>query len=847
MVKTSPRTRASFLQLITIAWRDARGSRMKALLYALSMAVGIAGLVAMMSFGLDLSKALDGKARELLGADLVLSGRQPFTQKVDALQSSLGGEVAEQIRFATMAHFLESDEVLLARVRAIEGNYPFYGTLETQPVQAAQDFRHGAYALVDATLMDRVGAKVGQEIRLGKATFKIAGILIDTPGESASAALMGPRIYIPKSQVEATELIQFGSRVFYSRAFRLDESKDIDSWVEAQKETLKQERLRAETVASLEVQLGESMAQLRDFLSLAACLALLLGGLGVASAVHYHLQQKAKQIAVMRCLGARLNQVLTVYLLQVGFLTLIATLVGVGIGVAFQFYLPILVKDFIPFDFEPSLQPAALAMSVGWGFLLCLALALAPLLGVRHISPIASIRVSDDNPQRRDGFTWLAYGGMALLWGLFAFVQTGSLKIAGWFLLGLITSMLLLLFVARLLAFLARKLLVFKLPFSMRYGIAGLFRPQNHTTMLTVILGTGVFLLVILAGSRTLLLKQFDTALAGDRPNFIAFDIQVDQVEGVKAVFEQEGIAYETPIPLVPMRLAEINGRSVEALMDSDIPSWMLQREYRSTYRSKSVETEELVKGKWVAEADDTEPIPVSLDADLAEVFQVDVGDAMVVNVMGVPLELQITSLRKIQWQSMQPNFYMVFPEGVLNEAPQMFLLTANLSGPAEVGRLQKMLIKQFPNVTCVDMTRIAKNIESILSKAAAIVAFLAGLCVLTGILLMGSSLWNTAFQRLGEHALLQTLGAKKAQVQRVALAEFLLLGGFSAAAGAILGGIATWALGRFLFDLEVAIPWIPILAPLVILPAFTAIVGYLSQLSLSSKPRYAVLRQETT
>lgn len=837
----------STVTLLRISWRDARGSYGKAVLYAMSMAVGIASLVAMMSFGANLASAIDGKAKELLGADLVISGREPFEPELAALTDSMRGEVAEQLRFATMARFLKQDQATLARVRGIEGSYPFYGVLETEPPQAAQDFRNGAKALVDASLMDRFEAAIGDKIQLGQATFTIVGALLDTPGESASAAMMGPRIYIPKEWVAKTELIQFGSRVFYSRAFKLDPGQNADGWVEANKQALNDARLRVETVASLEEQLGQSMAQLRDFLTLAACLALLLGGLGVASAVHYHLKQKAQQIAVMRCLGAKLSQVAVIYLGQVTVLMGMATCAGVGLGVAIQFYLPSLIQDFVPFDFQPSLQPVALMIAVGWGIVLCAGLAIAPLLAIRHISPLATMRVAEATEAKRDKLAMASYAGIALVWWLFAWFQSESWTIASWFLGGLLASLGLFLLVAKTLAMLARKMLVLNLPFTLRYGIASLFRPSNHTAVLTMVLGMGVFLIVILAGSRALLLGQFDAALSGDRPNFIAFDIQADQVEGVQAQFKNAGIEARSPIPLVPMRLAEIKGVPVESLMGGDIPEWMLQREYRSTYRTDQTSTETMTEGSWVSHASfDEQPVPISLDADLAKVFELGVGDAMVVDVMGIPLEVSIANLRKIQWESMQPNFYMVFPEGVLNDAPQMFLIPANTKDAAEVGRIQRELVKAYPNVTCVDMARLAENIESIISKAAMIVEFLATLCVLTGLLLMGSSLWNSRYQRMGEHALLQTLGARKPQIRKVALAEFLLLGVFSAISGAFLGGVATWALARFLFKLSTGMVYWPMILPLIGLPIFTAVVGYLGLRGSGKKAMYTVLREES-
>ncbi|CAM2066252.1 FtsX-like permease family protein [Sulfidibacter corallicola] len=827
------------------AWRDGRGSFGKASLYALSMALGIATLVALGSFGADLSQALQGQTKTLLGADLVVYSRQPFSEKAEKVVAPIPATTAEIRRFATMAYFPAHDQALLCRIRAVGGGFPFYGELVTEPAEAAQTYRDGPNLLVDGSLLERVGAKVGEKLRLGEFEFTIAGKLVSTPGVPPAASLLGPRVYMPLEYVEQTNLIQRGSRVFYSKAFRLDEAYDVDAWIKQNKEDLREERLSWSTVAQRRQQIGDDMNNLSAFLSLTALLTLLLGGLGVAGAVHYHVQQKLRQIAVLRCLGATTAQVVTVYLLQVMAMTLTAVLLGTLMGVGLQYYLPTLVRDLFPVAYEPAFQPEAVGLAVGWGFLLSFLLALAPLAAIRRVSPLVSFRLFLA-PAGRDWVQIACYGLVLLTWLGFAMVRTQSVKTGFLFLGGLLAAVAVLYATAKLLGWGARRLAAAGLPFTWRHGLSSLFRPHNQTAVLMVILGMGIFLVAVLAGARAMLLGQFTTAIGQDKPNFIAFDIQADQLDGVLEVVRDNQMSPQNVTPILAMRLERIKGVSIKELLATDIPEWALRREYRSTYRGSLSETEELVAGEWISEVDpDVSPVPVSFEIEQAEMLGLSLGDTLVVDVMGIPIEAQVTSLRKVAWQSMQPNFYMLFPEGYFENAPQMFLFTTRTENPEQVAALQRDLVKKYPNVSCADLTQLVLSFDKILDKAASMVRFLAGLCMLTGLVLLASALWNSRYQRMGEQALLRTLGAGRRQVALMTLAEYFLLGVLATLTGLTLALVASWALGTFLFQVTPFPDLAAVVLPALLLPPLTVVMGYLSHRGLWDVPAIQVLREE--
>jgi putative ABC transport system permease protein len=587
------------------------------------------------------------------------------------------------------------------------------------------------------------------------------------------------------------------------------------------------------------------MGNLGRYLGLVACLALLLGGLGVAGAVHYHIKQKVRQVAVLRCIGATLGQVAAVFIIQVMAMALLATLVGIFLGTAIQRLLPLFLADFIPFDLTIQVRPRAMLVATAWGLSMSLLLALAPLIGIRRVSPLLSFR-PDPAVIGRDRLALAAYVGVALTWWAFAWAQTGSALRAATFIGALLFCILSLFLTARLLGVLARRLLSPRLPFAWRHGLANLFRPHNQTSVFLIILGMGVFLISILIGSRAMLLGQFEDRSYQERPNFIAFDIQTDQVDGVRETMVANGLPAGEPIPIIPMRLASLKGTPIAELAAKDIPDWSLQREYRSTYRAILQETEQITAGQWIptSTVGDT-PIPVSIEQDIAEILKLTLDDELTVDVLGIVLQLRIASIRKVNWQSMQPNFYLVFPTGVLEQAPGMFLMTSRTEGPASVAKLQRDLVLRYPNVSCVDMTGFVHTLTGVLDRAAAVVRFLAGLCILTGLVMLASAVWSGRYERLGEFALLRTLGATGRQLAQVVLTEYFLLGLFASITGLILAIGANWALARFLFEVAPFPEPEVLLFPVLILPLLTLTLGYLSLRGVWRVAPREVLRAE--
>jgi putative ABC transport system permease protein len=833
-----------------MAWRDTRTSRGRLLLFAVSIVLGVAGLAANGSLGKNLEEAVAAQSKTLLGADLSLSSRRPFTNGEETLFDSLGGEQSRETAFSTMLYFPKGGGTRLVSARALGGSFPWYGRLETDPPEAVTEFRQGRGAIVEQDLLYQFGAKVGDTIRLGKLTLPIVGALRKVPGEAAALATVSPRVYFPMADLSATGLLGGASLAQYKIYFKFPETTNVEQLVTNITPQLDRFRLDSDTVAKRQRNLGNAMDNFYNFLNLAGLAVLILGGVGVAGGIHGHVKQKLRTVAILRCLGGCVAPVFSIYLAQGIVLGLVGAALGAGIGLVVPLALPGLLGDFMPVNV--TFQPAwlAVARAAGIGFTVCLLFCILPLLAVRRVSPWVALRVtfetaSSPDPLRRVIFALLA----AIVLG-FAFFGSHNHRAALGFVGGIAAAFLLLAATARALTALARKLTRPNLPFVLRQGLSNLHRPDNRTQLLLLSLGLGAFLLVGIYLVQHTLMSDLIIPGAGNA-NAVLFDIQSDQKESVAKLIRSLGLPVLDELPIVTMRISSINGRSVESLLvgheTNTAPSWPLRREYRSTYSDHLRDAEKVIAGQWIPQANvnNNSPVPISVEEGIAKELHVNLGDEIVFDVQGVPVKTVIASLREVDWRRTEPNFFMLFPRGVLEDAPSMNVLVTRVDSSAQSALMQRSVVNAFPNVSVIDLTLILQTVDAIIAKVSLVIRFMALFTVLTGVLVMVGALVSGHFQRVQECVLLRTLGASGGQIFRILTVEYLSLGLLAALVGILLALAAAWALAAFAFEVPFAPPIWPLLAALVAVPALTLTTGLLMSRGILNQPPLAVLRAE--
>ena len=654
-----------------LAWRDSRRNRGRLLLFISSIIVGIAALVAINSFSENLQKDINGQARELLGADLALNGLTPPTPAVKHVLDSINGEQTRLVSFISMAYFPKQNGTRLVNVKAVNGQYPFYGTLETEPLKAANEFQNGRKALIDKTLQIQFNLNIGDSIKIGDRMYAIIGHIISAPGRAGIGASVAPAVFVALNELDSLNLLQRGSRVEYSFLYKLNKNIILEKDLKNLKTTLEPEKYRLETVSDRKKSTGNSFGQLTDFLNLVGFIALLLGCIGVASAVNIYVKDKLPTVAILRTLGASGQQAFWIYLLQISIMGLGGALLGAALGTAVQQVLPIVLKDFLPIEnvsSDPSIS--AILQGIITGFAVSILFALLPLLQIRKTSPLRVLRSGFEEAE--SGRDYLRYGIIALI-GLFIFMftylQTRSIQSSFIFIFGIAIALGLLTAVAWGLMRLLRSKILRGGHFSIRQSIANLYRPQNQTLTLVVSIGLGTMLITTLFLIQNLLLKQISFAGSGNQPNMILFDIQSEQKDSVAQLVNAQQMPLLQRVPIVTIRLEEIDGISrAKYLKDttSNVPKMVYEREYRVTYRDTLISSEKMVEGSLPQPTRLPDgSIGVTIESRWAADMHVKIGSKMTFNVQGALIKTTLTGIREVDFARVQTNFLVLFPTGV--------------------------------------------------------------------------------------------------------------------------------------------------------------------------------------
>ncbi|MGE5100392.1 MAG: ABC transporter permease, partial [Deltaproteobacteria bacterium] len=677
-------------QLFALAWRESRTARRRLLLYMSSISLGVAALVAIDSFSENVIQSVHEQSRALLGGDVMMTRNAPRTKAVDSLIDSLtrrGAATTTATNFVSMALVQRSGGTRLVQVHAVAPGYPFYGQITTDPDKAWSSLQSDHNVVVDPSLLISLDARIGDTLSLGNAKFLISGTLKSVPGDVGISAAIGPRVYIPERYVGETGLLVFGSRAEYETLFKLPPTISAETMP-----ARFSRRLLAGTNGSVraagynESRLASAIDQLHDYLAIVGLVALLLGGIGVASGVHAFVMQKIDPVAILRCLGATSSQVLAIYTVQAAVMGFIGALVGVVLGIGIQFLMPYGLKDFLPVDVQVTLAPSAIFLGLGIGVWVALLFALRPLVALRRVSPLQALRREPDadalGRARRDPLRILlslAIAVSVLELGL-SRANTVQRGLAFTFAIGAAIGILWL--TAAGLSWAARHSFRPSWPFPIRQGIASLYRPGNQTRSVILALGFGVFLMGTLYQVQHNILSSLDLRLGEARANVVFFDVQESQRLGIDSIIRASHDELIDETPIVPMRIAAINGRptaEIIAELERQRPNrpnranappardsaggrnggrrqWPLRYEFRATFRDTVTASEHIVSGTWFNLRRTDSIGEVSLDVGVAKDIGVKLRDTITWNVQGVLIPTLVTSMREVKWQTFSPN-----------------------------------------------------------------------------------------------------------------------------------------------------------------------------------------------
>jgi len=850
MKETAKKLKISWIWLLKMAWRDGKASWKKLTLFMASIILGIAALVSIQSFSDNLKRNIALQSKSLMGCDFKIDSNKVPNEIVTAIMDSLGGPDAREINFASMATFPNHEGTKFVEIRGIEGDFPFYGNMETEPKEVAKSYQDKGEAIVDATVMLQLGLNVGDSIKIGNISLPIGGSLKSLAGSSSLFSAIAPPVVIPYRFIDATGLIQPGSRLDYEFYFVAKPTTNLDQLDKAIDERLDKEDYDLDIHTSTSERLGRRYDNFGKFLNLVAFIALLLGCVGIASAVHIYIKEKLRSVAILKCLGATKRQTFLIYLIQIAFVGLLSGILGTLIGLGLQQVFPVFFQELLPVEVEITLVPKTILTGISLGVFMSILFALYPLIGTIYISPLQALRIQEDNNSRSRKSGVLVLALIFIFIFLFAYWLLQRFSFALAFLTGIIVTFSILSGTGHLFMKAIKKFFPHSWGFVSRMSLLNLYRPQNQTLILIVTIGVGTFLISTLYFSKDLLLEQASIESKTNSANMILLDIQNEQVKDVAYTLINNSNPVIDNIPIVTMRMHSIKGKTINEIREDTtvhVNRWILSHEFRATYRDSLIDSETLKSGKFTPKVTSTEVIPISVSDNLADDAKVTLGDTIVFNVQGVMMHTVVGSIRTVDWSRMQPNFTVLFPAGVLENAPQFRVLTTHVADEKASALLQQEVVYNFPNVSILDLRQILSIVEKLLDKIGYVINFMAFFSILTGIIVLLGAVRTSKHQRIRESVLLRTIGAKSHQILKIIALEYTYLGVIGSLTGVLLSLIGSQLLAIWIFDA----PFRPSIIPFVVLfPVITLMVltiGMLNSRSVIKNSPLEVLRKENS
>ena len=797
--------------------RDARAGELRLLVAALVVAV--AALTAVGFFADRVRLALEREANQLLGADLLLTADHPWPPSVAAQAREHGLALAETRTFPSMVR--QGQGAQLAELKAVSERYPLRGSLRIADRQGAADAPAGGIPppgtiWIDERLASALSSEVGDVISVGQQSLRVGAVLTLEPDRGVNFFSVAPRLLMNLADLPATALVQPGSRISHRLLLAGEASVVAAFRSRIEKSLARGERIEDAQNARPEIRAALDRAQ--KFLGLSALLTVVLAAVAVALASRRYMQRHLDPCAVMRCLGATQGFLSRVFFAQFALLGLLSALLGCVLGYLAHFALYAWLAPFLATPLpQPGLLPALQGSVIG--VLLLFGFSLPPLLQLKQVSTLRVLRREFSRgglppASLLGGYTL----GLAALAGLMFWVA-GEIRLGAYVVGGFSAALLLFALIARAairVAALARG--GARSPSGQggvgwRYGLASLERRSLASVVQIVALSLGLMALLLLTVTRNDLLDAWQRAIPPEAPNRFVVNIQPDQLDGVRRAFADDQVAAEFA-PMVRARLARVNGTEISpASFADERAKRLIDREFNLSYRTDLPQGNATTAGRWFSAADAGQGV-ASVEDGLAKTLGLKVGDRLEFVVAGETVKMQVLGLRKLNWDSMRVNFFVLTPPAVLEGYPASWITSFYLA--PERADFVNRLIGAFPNLTVVDVAAIVRQLQAIIDQVAQAVQFVFLFTLAAGIIVLYAARASAADERRYELAVMRALGARREQLRRTLLAEFATIGGLAG----LIAALGAIAIGQFLaqrvFQFEVAFDyWLPFAAML--------------------------------
>lgn len=879
-----------------IAWRDLKSAPGKFAFVVLSVAVGVAALVGVRGFSEGFRSTLGTEARSLIAGDFSarIFGAPTKAQQesVAAFEKKIPGiRSTWVVETVSMASVPPDSVPILVTLKGVDpAEYPYYGTPVLEPAMTLRQALAGNGAVVAEEFLIRLNARVGQSLRLGTKEFRIAAVLKQEPDRITAGAGLGPRVMISRASLESTGLLGPGSRASQRLLVKLPERLPSGVTTQSVRKDLETALPDAQVIDYKEGNpaITEGLDRATALLSLICLVSMVLGAIGVAMAMHAHLEQRMDILAILKAVGAGSSDLLRIFLLQTLGLGLAGGLIGVAAGLGVMEALPAVFGKLLPVHTVLAFPWRSIGAGLGTGLLTTLLFCLPPLLDVRSVRPVLVLRrLVETAPAWNAGETvsrlklmggpfrliprfvlqivvrivlWLMRSARAL-WarrlqlalslvvlvalGGIAWTLTDSRTVGTWFAIGLAAILLVLLAIGAVTLLLVRFVLNrvrLHLPSSLRHGLANLYRPGNQSAAVLAALGTGVMLILAVYLMQATLLREIRDTASPKLPNIFLIDIGSDEVAGLRAFFaNQPGVTQQLElIPIVRGKVDTLNGKPLEQYKGQHVPIRMLENT-ELTWSDAPLPGDKVEQGKWWSSPD---ALQIAVGEGFARRLHLAVGSTMELETpLGGRRTLTIAALYKADGNHLGARVPFVLPSNLIKNEVATWYGGAHVV-PAQVPALERALFKSYPTITVINLADVMQRIESVVDQITFVIRFLAGFSILAGLMILASSIASTRFRRMREAVVLKTLGATRMRIVRTFSVEFSVLGLLAGLVGVIFANLLTRVL---LHRLEAAfhVEWSAAVVALVGTAILATATGWLASYRILGLRPLEVLREE--
>jgi putative ABC transport system permease protein len=805
---------------LKIAVKGLLNSKKFSLLFILNLSIGLFGFIALDSLKRSFNDVLDRSSKNLLTADLVVSSRREMTrQEEDIISSQVGdnSEIQNSLRLYSMVLSPSNDRSQLVEVKAIEKSYPFYGGLKLKQgglvkSNSEKSIITKPHVWLSPDLMGSLDVKLGGTIRLGEKSFTVTDIIEDDNSSSFFGASMAPRMYVGIDQMKDTGLLKEGSTVWRSKLIKLNESMSPDDMESLLYKALESPTIKVASHNSANEQNGRILAYLSDYLGIVSLVAFFLSGLGSIYLFRGYLIAKHREIAVLVSLGLSHGKAILIYTYQIIILGTIGALFSSLLVLALLPGSESLIKTFTPIEFIPIFALPTFLVALAMGILGTLTLCLPLLPYIKNLSPGQLFQESYE-PQLHTSKTslLLTMPAISCFLGL-SIWQANSFFVGILFFCAVLTASLLLIFIALALIFFIAKAKPSRLSSKLAFNY--LTKQRLHTISSFLALSIGALLINLIPQLRHSILSEIERP-GGDGglqlPSLFIFDIQEDQVDELRALSKKNEIELQTLSPLVRARLVSINGKPFtkgsnekQFSREEQVEQRFRNRGVNLSYRSNLSPSESIVEGKAFSGSYDwekDEPAEISVEKRYAERLGLSIGDTLAFNVQGMTIDARVVNLRKVKWNSFQPNFFIQFQDGVLEDAPKSFIASFPTLTSSEKLNIQNKIVRSFPNISIIDVTGLVEKISGTINQMSLILSVMAWITLFAGLVVIFSIASHQIQQRLWDINMLKILGASYKDMFSLLAKEF----GFLAIASGIFGGmfglVVSFLIAHFVFE----------------------------------------------